>query len=87
MTTPAVHAPCVSLDGSAAGAGRDAENPLGIGGERLHGWIVAEGPEAAPERAVAAAGGAGHARGAAPARGCRPELTGPSGASSGRMGT
>ena len=30
----------ISLDGYAAGPDQSAEEPLGIGGERLHDWIV-----------------------------------------------
>ncbi|NEM07392.1 hypothetical protein [Geodermatophilus normandii] len=42
MTTLAVHALSVSLDGFAAGAGQDTDDPLGIGGGRLHESVVAE---------------------------------------------
>jgi dihydrofolate reductase len=34
-----VHNIAVSLDGFAAGPGQDTDNPLGVGGERLHTWI------------------------------------------------
>lgn len=30
----------VSLDGYSAGPDQSVENPLGVGGEDLHGWIV-----------------------------------------------
>src|SRR4030095_11514203 len=30
----------VSLDGYGAGAAQDVNNPLGIGGEQLHSWMV-----------------------------------------------
>ena len=30
----------ISLDGFVAGPNQSEENPLGEGGERLHGWIV-----------------------------------------------
>jgi len=53
----------VSLDGYAAGAEQTRENPLGIGGENLHGWMVStrafqqthgggEGGEEGPNNAV-----------------------------------
>ncbi|MEX2284389.1 MAG: hypothetical protein WEE89_18010 [Gemmatimonadota bacterium] len=32
----------MSLDGFIAGAHQSVENPLGIGGERLHEWIVSQ---------------------------------------------
>ncbi|MGH7465829.1 MAG: dihydrofolate reductase family protein, partial [Longimicrobiales bacterium] len=31
----------MSLDGFVAGPDQSVENPLGIGGERLHEWVVA----------------------------------------------
>ena len=31
----------ISLDGYAAGPGQDLDNPLGVGGERLHEWVFA----------------------------------------------
>jgi dihydrofolate reductase len=34
-----VHNLATSLDGFAAGPDQDLENPLGVGGERLHGWV------------------------------------------------
>jgi dihydrofolate reductase len=36
-----VHNFSISLDGYGAGAGQSLENPLGLGGERLHEWFVA----------------------------------------------
>jgi dihydrofolate reductase len=30
----------ISLDGFGAGPRQDLQNPLGVGGERLHGWLV-----------------------------------------------
>lgn len=36
-----VHALSVSLDGFAAGPGQNLENPLGVGGRRLHEWVFA----------------------------------------------
>ncbi|MFE3290849.1 dihydrofolate reductase family protein [Rhodococcus sp. NPDC059234] len=36
-----VHNLSMSLDGYAAGPHQDAENPLGVGGERLHEWAFA----------------------------------------------
>ncbi len=30
----------ISLDGYAAGSNQSKENPLGDGGERLHGWVA-----------------------------------------------
>jgi dihydrofolate reductase len=35
-----VHAFSISLDGYGAGPNQDRENPLGIGGEALHDWLV-----------------------------------------------
>src|SRR5260370_13794759 len=34
-----VHNLSVSVDGYAAGPDQDLDNPLGVGGERLHGWV------------------------------------------------
>jgi hypothetical protein len=34
-----VHNLAVSLDGYAAGPDQDADNPLGVGGTRLHDWV------------------------------------------------
>ncbi|WP_264670796.1 dihydrofolate reductase family protein [Arthrobacter sp. VKM Ac-2550] len=31
---------CISLDGYGAGPDQSAENPLGVGGERLHEWVL-----------------------------------------------
>jgi dihydrofolate reductase len=31
---------CISLDGFGAGVDQTLENPLGVGGEGLHGWLV-----------------------------------------------
>ena len=36
-----VHNFSISLDGYAAGPGQDRENPLGVGGGRLHEWVFA----------------------------------------------
>lgn len=36
-----VHAFSISLDGFGAGPGQDIDNPLGIGGPRLHEWVFA----------------------------------------------
>lgn len=36
-----VHNLAVSLDGYAAGPGQNLENPLGVGGLRLHEWVFA----------------------------------------------
>ncbi|MEA2645012.1 MAG: hypothetical protein QOE92_95 [Chloroflexota bacterium] len=36
-----VHNISMSLDGFAAGPRQDLENPLGVGGERLHDWVFA----------------------------------------------
>ncbi len=46
----------LSLDGCGAGPRQSREDPLGVGGEALHDWIVTDGIEAALERARAAAG-------------------------------
>ena len=35
-----VHAFSISLDGYGAGPDQSRENPLGVGGEELHGWMV-----------------------------------------------
>jgi dihydrofolate reductase len=39
VTELRVHNLSVSLDGFVAGAGQSVEEPLGVGGERLHDWI------------------------------------------------
>ncbi len=36
-----IHSLCVSLDGYAAGPDQSADAPLGVGGEGLHGWVIA----------------------------------------------
>ena len=36
-----MHKLSISQDGYAAGPGQDAEHPLGVGGERLHEWVLA----------------------------------------------
>ena len=41
MTKLRVHAFSISLDGYGAGPNQSLEQPLGIGGEDLHGWVVA----------------------------------------------
>jgi dihydrofolate reductase len=41
MTKLRVHAFSISLDGYGAGPNQGLENPLGVGGESLHGWVVA----------------------------------------------
>jgi hypothetical protein len=90
-----------------------ADDPSGIGGERLHAWIFAgdrspvadaflarsvdgigatimgrtmSGPVPGPWVLGAGVARIGHARGAAPSRWCRRELTAPPRPSSGRMG-
>jgi dihydrofolate reductase len=46
----------ISLDGFAAGPDVSAENPMGIGGQKLHAWLVeGEGAEARTEQDHAAA--------------------------------
>jgi dihydrofolate reductase len=40
MTKLRVHCFSISLDGYGAGANQDLQNPLGIGGEALHDWMV-----------------------------------------------
>lgn len=40
MSRLRVHNFAISLDGYGAGPGQDLENPLGVGGEELHGWYV-----------------------------------------------
>lgn len=64
-----VHNVAVSLDGYAAGPGQDLDNPLGVGGSRLHEWAFAtrtiralfgaEGGEDGVDERFAAAGDAG----------------------------
>lgn len=39
MTKLRVHAFSISIDGYGAGPNQSLENPLGAGGERLHGWV------------------------------------------------
>jgi dihydrofolate reductase len=41
MSKLRVHAFTISLDGYGAGPNQALENPLGVGGEALHGWFVA----------------------------------------------
>lgn len=36
-----VHCYCISLDGYGAGPSQSREAPLGVGGEQLHGWVIA----------------------------------------------
>lgn len=40
MTRLRVHCFTLSLDGYGAGPGQDLAHPLGVGGEKLHGWMV-----------------------------------------------
>ena len=40
MTRLIVRGFTISLDGYGAGPGQSLENPLGVGGESLHGWLV-----------------------------------------------
>ncbi len=40
MTRVRVENFCISIDGYGAGPNQSLENPLGIGGEGLHGWVV-----------------------------------------------
>ena len=40
MTRVRVESFTISLDGFGAGPRQDLENPLGMGGEALHGWLV-----------------------------------------------
>jgi dihydrofolate reductase len=40
MSRLRVHNFAISLDGYGAGPRQDRENPLGVGGEELHGWFV-----------------------------------------------
>ena len=40
MTKLRVHAFSISLDGYGAGPNQDRDNPLGVGGEALHEWIL-----------------------------------------------
>jgi dihydrofolate reductase len=41
MTRVRVESFTISLDGYGAGPNQSLENPLGVGGEALHGWVVA----------------------------------------------
>jgi dihydrofolate reductase len=41
MTKLRVHGFSISLDGYGAGPNQSLEQPLGVGGEELHGWLVA----------------------------------------------
>jgi dihydrofolate reductase len=67
MTKVRVHDLTVSLDGYAAGPDQSEDNPLGVGGEQLHGWAtssrtwrrahgedVEDGPETLDDRMIAA---------------------------------
>ena len=36
-----VHAFSISLEGYGAGPNQTLDNPLGVGGKSLHGWVVA----------------------------------------------
>src|SRR2546426_8141304 len=40
MSKLRVHNFAISLDGYGAGPRQDRENPLGVGGEELHGWYI-----------------------------------------------
>jgi hypothetical protein len=40
MPTLRVHALSISLDGYGAGPKQDRDDPLGVGGEALHEWVV-----------------------------------------------
>ena len=40
MTKLRVNSFSISLDGYGAGPRQDLDNPLGVGGEDLHGWMV-----------------------------------------------
>jgi len=40
MSKLRVHNFAISLDGYGAGRGQDLDNPLGVGGEALHDWII-----------------------------------------------
>jgi dihydrofolate reductase len=42
MSKLRVHNISMSLDGYAAGPDQSVDNPLGVGGERLHGWITSK---------------------------------------------
>ena len=53
MTELRVHNFSISLDGFAAGPIQDLENPLGIGGERLHEWIFSPDSTETDRRMVA----------------------------------
>jgi dihydrofolate reductase len=53
VTGLAVYDLSISLDGYAAGPGQGEEDPLGVGGERLHEWIFADDRTPADERFIA----------------------------------
>lgn len=51
-----VHNISMSLDGFAAGAAQDLDNPLGVGGGKLHEWVFATGPDRRVDERFIAAG-------------------------------
>lgn len=40
MSKLRIHTLSISLDGYGAGPDQSLDNPLGVGGERLHDWVV-----------------------------------------------
>jgi dihydrofolate reductase len=48
VTELRVHNFSISLDGAAAGPAQSVDDPLGVGGERLHEWMFATGPSRTP---------------------------------------
>ena len=40
MSKLRIHNFCISLDGYGAGSNQTSDNPLGVGGESLHDWVV-----------------------------------------------
>ena len=53
MTRTTAHL-SISLDGYLAGPSQTREEPLGVGGERLHEWMFAEEPRPEPDEAARA---------------------------------
>ena len=72
MTKLRVESFTISIDGFGAGPEQNLENPLGVGGDALHGWAIAT--STITSRAIGSRGSSGgESRGRAtstPARGC-----------------
>src|SRR3954451_16754736 len=48
VTELRVHNFSISLDGAAAGPAQSVDDPMGVGGERLHEWMFVTGPSRTP---------------------------------------